>query len=302
LIGWQLDFPFPVNRRGADLPGVTCRFSFGMFVSMSEIEAGVTQHYSSKGLTVRILAALREVWLNPESLAYTDLAPLDQFHTRGRDATLDLADVAQVREGMRVLDVGCGIGGPARLLAAEFGCQVTGIDLTAEFCETAAELSRLAKVPVEFRQANALDLPFPAETFDLVWTQHVSMNVEDKDQLYREAFRVLKPGGRLALYDVVAGEGGPLHFPVPWAARQEFSFLIPATSVREKLEGAGFHVLHFEEGTAEAIEWFQKRAADGPRKLSLQLVMGGEFSVMVANQIRNLAEGRAGMLRAVCEK
>jgi len=263
---------------------------------------GVQKHYSREGLTDGILSALKESGLDPASLTYSDLAAIDQFHTRGREATRDLARLAEVRAGERVLDVGCGIGGPARLLTAELGCQVTGIDLTPEFCETAAALSRLVNVPVDYQQANALDLPFPSESFDLVWTQHASMNIEDKDRLYAEAIRVLKPSGRFALYDVVAGANGPLHFPVPWSTLPEFSFLIPPSVVRAKVEQAGFRILHFEEGTAEALEWFQKRAADGPRKLSLQLVMGPEFATMVANQIRNLAEGRAGMLRAVCEK
>ena len=276
---------------------------------MADAAAAVEQHYSQSGLTHRILAALGDAGLDPASLSYADLAPLDQFHTRAREATTELALLAGLGGGQRVLDVGSGIGGPARLLASEFACRVTGIDLTAEYCDAATKLSELVRLSdrVEFRRASALDLPFDSATFDAAFTQHASMNIADKSRMYAEIYRVVKPGGRFAIYDVAAGPVAPIHFPVPWARDPAVSFLLRPADMRQKLEEAGFHVILWDDGTAEATEWFgraarRSAAGDSAPRLGLHLLMGPEWATMIANQARNLAENRVAMVKAVLSK
>jgi SAM-dependent methyltransferase len=179
----------------------------------------VGEHYGRAELGASILAALLAAGKVPDALIPEDLAPVDQFHTHGRKATLDLARRAGVTPGMRMLDVGGGLGGPARTLASEFGCTVEVLDLTEEFCRAGALLTRLTGLSdaVSFRHGSALDMPFPDSSFDVAWTQHSSMNIADKERLYGEIHRVLRPGGRLALHEILAGPVSPIHFPVPWA-------------------------------------------------------------------------------------
>jgi ubiquinone/menaquinone biosynthesis C-methylase UbiE len=167
----------------------------------------VETHYTRQDLGGLILAALKQAGKDIEHLTPDDLAPVDEFHGGQRQATIRLADLLGFRGGERVLDIGSGIGGPSRFLASRYGCQVTGIDLTAEFCRVAEMLTRLTGLTdkADYRQGNALDLPFEDMSFDVVWSQNASMNIADRDRLYSEMHRVLKPGGRLALQEVVAG-------------------------------------------------------------------------------------------------
>jgi len=195
----------------------------------------VEAHYARRSLGDTILAALREAGKDLEHLTPDDLAPVDEFHSGQRNATVRLAQLARVSGSEAVLDVGCGIGGPSRFLAKEFGCRVTGLDLTAEFIEVANMLARRTGLAgkVTYHRGDALDLPFADASFDLAWSQNAAMNIADRDRLYAEMRRVLKPNGRLAIQDVAAGPGGEPYYPTPWAKDKSISFLFPPQITRE---------------------------------------------------------------------
>ncbi len=265
----------------------------------------VESHYASRSLVDTVLAAVDAAGLPPGLLKASDLAPLDQFHVRGLQATKELAALAGIDSGSRVLDVGSGVGGPARHLAEWFGCEVVGIDLTEEYCRVAEALTVRAGLAdkVTFKAANALALPFKNGSFDVVWTQHVAMNIKDRPRLYGEMHRVLKPGGWLALYDAMAIDGKEPIYPVPWARDPSTSFLVTADALRAVLNKTGFAIRTWRDVSEESRQWFaaQKPPAQPP-KLGLHLLMGADFRIMAGNFGRNVAEGRVGLLMAVAEK
>ena len=273
---------------------------------MSDRNAALAGHYGDEQLPARLLAALDAAGLDLDALTPDDLRPIDQFHIGGQPSTRELARLAGLRPGMRVLDVGGGVGGPARTLASEFGCNVTVLDLSAPFCRAGEMLTERTGLGgrVTFLQGDALALPFGDGSFDLVWTQHSSMNVPDKRRLYAEIKRVLRPGGRLALHEIVAGPVQPVHFPVPWARDPEQSFLIAPEALRALLGESGFTELTWDDVTSGGLAWFQTamdRAAarGGTPVLGIHLLLGDDFPAMSRNMLRNLAEGRVCIIQAV---
>jgi len=268
----------------------------------------VEDHYTRSSLGDTILSALREAGKDLEHLTPDDLAPVDEFHSGQRNATVRLAQLARVSGAEDVLDVGCGIGGPSRFLAKAFGCRVTGLDLTAEFVEVANMLAHRTELAgkVTYRQGDALDLPFPDASFDLVWSQNAAMNIADRDRLYAEMRRVLRPAGRLAIQDVAAGPGGEPYYPTPWASDKSISFLFAPEVTREKLERAGFRVVAWHDPTPESLEQALARAkaleTGSLPPLGLHILIGPNFPTVSRNMVRNLEESRITLINAVLER
>ena len=200
------------------------------------------------------------------------------------------------------------ISAVARRLASEYGCRVIGQDLTEEYCNVAEALgTRLGLQDlVSFRTGNALALPFDDTRFDVIWTQHASMNIDDKAQLYGEMYRVLKPGGQLAIYDILAGTGGEVHFPVPWAHKPSISFLVSSDELRGLLQETGFTIAIWNDTTQAVQDWFEAMAervrTEGRPTLGYHVLLGDDFAVMGQNQIRNLKEGRIVLIQIVAQR
>src|SRR5215469_8825086 len=270
---------------------------------MTDVLDSVRNHYRATGLTQRLKRALTVLGPEEERLTPQQLGALDQFHTRGLAATAELAVLAGITVDTSVLDVGSGVGGPARFLAATYGCRVTGVDLSEPFVDAARYLTERTgqSEQVSFQTGSALELPFDDGHFDTVLLQHVSMNIADRAKLYREIRRVLKSGGTFATFDVVLNSGDP-HYPVPWARTPATSFVLTADATRAAIEPAGFRTLAWQDDTEVAKAWFaQLRASGPPPAPNLGVVMGPDFAQLAGNLGRNLMEGRIGILTAVFE-
>ena len=269
----------------------------------------VSNHYDSPDLIRRIETALAAIGSSPETVTAAQLAPIEEFHVGGRAATEAMLGRLEIRPVDRALDVGCGTGGTSRHAAAQYGCTVEGVDLTDSFIRTGRTLTAWLKLDshVRLHCASALDMPFEAAKFDLAWMFHVGMNIEAKQALFTEVFRVLKPGGRFLVYDIMRGqdETSPLTFPVPWASAPETSFVCPLRQYADALQASGFRIAGTEPRRDLADAFFAQAAAQAgqPRApVNMALLMGETARDKFANLKQNYEAGRIVPVAVFCEK
>jgi sarcosine/dimethylglycine N-methyltransferase len=263
------------------------------------IVAGLEAHYSARDIEARILAAVRAAGLNPEQrISPKELGALDHFHTGGVSASLELLELAQIRAEDRVLDIGAGLAGPARLLASSLGCRVDCVELSPDYCAGAALLNRLTGLDdrIAMHEGSALDLPFPDDSFDAVWMQNVGMNIADKRKLYAEIHRVLKPDGRFAFQEMAAGETATSYFPLPWATDPSDSFLVSAEEMCSLLAETGFVAEVFEDTSEAHLSRTVVSAAPGQLSLG---VFVDNLAQKAGNARRSLQEGQIRLVRGV---
>jgi MPBQ/MSBQ methyltransferase len=272
-------------------------------MTVDDLAEQVSSHYTPVGLKDTFNEVLRSWGKDTGRLTPEELAPIDQFHFGGAQATIALAALAEVSPDTRVLDVGGGFGGPARVLAQQHGCRVTVVDLTQAYLEVGEMLTERCGLAdlVSFRHGDALALPFPDGAFDQVWTQHSSMNIADKRQLYAEIHRVLRPGGRLAMFENMAGTAGAPHYPLPWARDASISFLSAPDEIRGLLTDLGLRVVVWEDLTDSVVAELPKPStlAAAPK---LHLVLGEDFQERAGNMMRNFIEHRTSLIRGVLER
>ncbi len=275
---------------------------------MSDYTSSVNKHYGKAGLFERISDQIVESGKDISALTCDDLSSYDELHIGGRGETRNMSKLAGITKGKAVLDVGSGIGGPARTLAGEFGAQVTGLDITEEFCRTASEFTKLVGLSdkISFKCGSALEMPFEDESFDVVWTQFAAMNIPERSKLYREMFRVLRPGGTLAIHEIMGASDTPMKFPVLWAPDESISFVRPAVWVRNELAEVGFKENHWNDLTEFSIRWFQKKlniGEDGKVARESASLSGADgFTEQASNVVQNMQDGAIVVIQTVWHK
>jgi ubiquinone/menaquinone biosynthesis C-methylase UbiE len=271
------------------------------------LEEEVAAHYTGLDRARAVLDALRAAGKDPDDLTVDDLAPVGEFHIRGREATVELGRALGLGADQHVLDVGSGIGGASRYFASTDGARITGIDLTPEYCRLATHFARSTGLAdrLDYRQCSALAMPFEDGTFDAAYTQHVAMNIADKPALYGEIARVLKPGAAFGIYDVLQGPGGEVIYPTPWANDTSTSYLATPGDMPRLLVTAGFRIESWRDTTAAGRAFFEtalaRIAESGPPPLGLHLLLP-DFRPRAENVLRGLAEDRLVVFEIVCRK
>jgi SAM-dependent methyltransferase len=268
----------------------------------------VIDHWAKGNVYALIVSALERASKPLATLTIEELAPIDHFHARGFPATVELADRLPVQAGHHLLDIGCGLGGPARYFAQRFRCTVSGVDITPPFVDAARKLTALLRMEdrVRIEQGDGTRLPFADGMFDGAYAQHVTMNVADRVRFFAEAFRVSKPGAFFALTEHGLGRAGEPHYPVPWSEDGSGSHLVPPEETRRLLAGAGFTDIVVEDTGPKYLAGYRRMmelAAQGALPpLGIHLLLGKTAPQKTRNAARNIEEGRTYPIQVVCRK
>ena len=274
---------------------------------MTDAQA-ISDHWGKGDVYSRILEAMKLAGIDPGSVTIEQLAPVDHFHARGFPATVELADALPIKDGDRLVDIGCGIGGPARYLAKRFKCHVEGIDITAPFVDAANKLTALVGMEdeVKFRHGDGQKLPYDDEEFDGGYTQHVTMNVPDRNVFFAESFRVLKPGAFFALTEHGLGEVGDPHHPVPWSEDGSGAYLMRPEDTVALLRNAGFRDIDVTDTGEKYLQGYKaviKLVEDGDAPVfGTHILLGKQAPQIVRNAARNIEERRTHPVQIVCFK
>ena len=263
------------------------------------LEETVSAHYSNKNLLEKIYQGLEQLGFDKNKLTQPDLSSVDEFHIGGSEGTLLLAEKLYLTASSKVLDIGCGIGGPARLLASVIGCKVSGIDLTADYVHAGNELTKQVGLSnsVNLVNASALDIPFPGDSFDVSYMIHVGMNIVDKETFFSEAYRVTKPGGVFGIYDVMLAGHEELKYPLPWAAEKDGSAISSMEDYNSALTKAGFSLMYEDDKTDFAIDFFEKmtttmNTSSGPPPIGLHLLIEKSTKEKITNMVQRIKSGK----------
>ncbi|MDH3690520.1 MAG: methyltransferase domain-containing protein [Gammaproteobacteria bacterium] len=269
----------------------------------------LTEHYTHGDLLGAIYAGIAALGKTPDSVTIDDLAPVDEFHIGGRQASEDFLDQLNLSEADHVLDVGCGLGGASRFVASRYRSRVTGIDLTAEYVDTGQALCAWLRLDdrITLRQGSALSMPFEDSAFDGGYMMHVGMNIEDKAGLYSEVYRVLRPGTSFGVYDVMRVGDGELTYPVPWATTSDASAVASPEQYKQALQHAGFAITAERNRRDFALAFFEQlrakaAATNGPPPLGLHILMGDSAVTKVQNMIENVSAGRVAPVELIARK
>lgn len=273
------------------------------------LQADVSRHYAHGSLTEAIRAGIVSLGKAIDTVSVDDLAPVDEFHIGGRRASQEFLDQLGLSGHMHVLDVGCGLGGPARFVASRYGSRVTGIDLSAEYVETGNALCKWVGLNqrISLQQGSALEMPFSEGTFGGAYMLHVGMNIEDKERLASELMRVLRPQSPLGIYDVMRTGPGDLTYPVPWATTADLSAVGEPERYKKALQEAGFTVIAERNRRDFALDFFadlraRTAAAGGPPPLGLHVLMGKDTPEKVQNMIDNISDGRIAPVELIARR
>ena len=267
----------------------------------------VQSHYFVSDLYNNILDKLKNIGVDLNDVKRTDLSSVDEFHVRGLEVSKELAQYI-TSSNLKVLDVGCGLGGPARMLADEKSCTVTGLDLSQEFIDTAKALSKLVNLDSKttFLKGDALALPFERNSFDIVWTQHVQMNISEKKKFYNEIFRVLKTGGKFLYYDIFKSSDNNINYPMPWASRENLSHLINITELEKIFNSIGFNSFSKKNQTKAGLNSIKQMLSHikefGPPTMGLNVVMGKDTKQKILNAFNHFNEGDLQLWSGFAEK